>query len=518
MLAYIKGIRWAIVFRAIIWTAIWCGVFGLVVKMSERLADKEPVIFGVIIVAAIVGSVSITHALLNWRHGAWGSSLAALLVGVFAITVHAALDTSYWSGIIDQINEQVIRERAVTEARDIVAEKRKQRYANYSVSKTAAQIEMDLKAAELNDRWRLSAGCTAVTSKPSQDFCRSYFELKSQHAAAKEASALETMWDAGTSVETQVRRNLAAAATLAARVLGGKAEEWTGIIVAALVVLIQLVLAFAFVIGYAPDKRSQKTLTDHIRHASADNGSHTTPAVTVRPVELQPIHPGLRVPLKTFVGALGAKVSLSEIPNNSPVWKMSGPAELFTGADKNSGSHLSPDPDPKGGTPVAAPDHFRGVTKMIPEPPTGGGMPIKSTEVANSEQAAEVANIEPASTVVTGPWQTEEKPVASRRELKLLQREQADKPHMEVIKRFLAENYDGDRILLKKSGGRKSGGTPASEVIADYERWCEETGAECAGGSHFGRFAKQIMEGTRTAAGRFYPIKRRQAITRKRAA
>ena len=259
MIQKIKAVRWPIVGRAFVWTAIWLAVFALEFIMSWSLAGKQPVIFGIIMVSVIIGSVCLAHAILNWHSGAWGSAMAALAVGIVAIAVHSTFNVSFWSSVATEINEQVMREKAANAARDIVAEKRKERYANSASGKSAAQIDAELKAMEFNDRWTWSKGCTDATASASRSFCTEYFMLKGQRDGAMEAGKLEgIVWNASTSVETEVKRNLAAAAHLFARWFGGEAEDWTGRIVVGVVLLIQLVLAFAFVIGYAPDRRQAR--------------------------------------------------------------------------------------------------------------------------------------------------------------------------------------------------------------------------------------------------------------------
>jgi hypothetical protein len=259
MMNSFKAIPWSRILRAVIWTAIWCGAFALVFMMSMSLAANQPVIFGIIMIAAIVGSVSLAHARINWHHGAWGSAMAALMVGVVGIGVHSALEGSFWSSVIDQINDEVRQEKAMIDARDLVANNRKQRYANSSVGKSVAQIQAEIEAKELDPAIARSKQCADITRIDSRKSCQELANLKVALAAAREAGNLESVvWGAGTTVEAQIKRNLGAVAVLASRLTGGSAEQWTGIIVTGLVVLIQLILAFAFVIGYAPDKRQRK--------------------------------------------------------------------------------------------------------------------------------------------------------------------------------------------------------------------------------------------------------------------
>jgi hypothetical protein len=364
MIAKLKDVRWPIVGRAFIWTAIWLAVFALEFIMSWALADKQPVIFGIIMVSVIIGSVCLAHALLNWHGGAWGSAMAVLAVGIVAVAVHATFNVSFWSGIVTEINEQVAREKAALTARAIVAEKRKERYAHSASGKSASQIDADLKAMEFDERWTRSKKCTDATVPASRSFCAEYFTLKGQRDGAVEAGNLEgIVWNAGTTVETEVKRNLAAAAHLFARWFGGEAEGWTGRIVLAVALLIQLVLAFAFVIGYAPDKR--KTRQDRATAAEAPRGMDITPRA-VAPAPRSPMKPWPHSAVALQTASVGQPPLASKLPGSGGTGSLPTDEPPSPPGDVKPVTEAAPEPKPVTAGPVLVTEGGKSVQKSAP--------------------------------------------------------------------------------------------------------------------------------------------------------
>jgi hypothetical protein len=251
----LKSVNWALAWRRSIWTVVWAAMMALLVVMCIDLAANQPVIFGIVMLAAFVGSIGLAYTRVSWQNGARATAGAALIVSLLAICTHAFMEASYWSSVIEQINQEVTAERAVSDARAAVAEKRKERYVSSSNGRSAGQIEAELKAAETNVLFARTASCADPTAQASREFCASYFLLKAKHAAAIEAGQLESViWSAGTTVETTTKRNLASIAVMASNIFGGQPEQYTALIVITLVLFTQALLAFALVIGWAPEK------------------------------------------------------------------------------------------------------------------------------------------------------------------------------------------------------------------------------------------------------------------------
>jgi len=256
MLQFFKEFNFALAIRRVVWTGVYIAMFGLIVLMSQSLAENQPVLFSIIILAAFVGSIGLVYARRSFQTGAWLTGIAALFLGIGGILVHTVLETSYWSSTIEQINADFQREHAVMEARDVVSDKRKERYANLAGIRTAPQLEALMAKERLDPLWGRSVQCTDATMPDSREFCGNYLELSAEYEAAKEAGELEsTVWSAATVIETSVNRNIASAAILAQKVFGGTVYDWTGMIVAMIVGFTQMLLALSLYVGYAPEKR-----------------------------------------------------------------------------------------------------------------------------------------------------------------------------------------------------------------------------------------------------------------------
>lgn len=371
----LRSVNWALAWRRSIWTIVWAAMMALLVVMCLDLAAHQPVIFGIVMLAAFVGSIGLAYTRISWQNGAQATAAAALLVSLLAIFTHAFMEASYWSSVIDQINQEVNAERAVSDARAAVASKRKERYLSSSNGKSVGQIEAEIKAAEQNKLFRTSEACNAATTKDSSSFCESYWLLKSKLAAAKEAGQLEgIVWSAGTTVETTAKRNLAAIALLAANLFGGNAEQYTAVIVITLVLFTQALLAFALVIGWAPEKPREAT-------AQAEAPATTTmaPIAVVAPPAPSPRS---EMTIRTDVLEKIAGVKASSAPSE--------PAEISTPTPE-----VTPDPDGDGTpaekpiAPEEAPEDTRKVVSLFRDDGTLPEAPRSTKKATKPEAKAE---------------------------------------------------------------------------------------------------------------------------------
>jgi hypothetical protein len=234
-------------------------MMALLVAMCLDLAHQQPVIFGIVMLAAFTGAIGLAYARHNFQAKAYGSAFAALIVGLLGIAVHGVLESSYWFSIIDEISAQTERQKAVDEARGVVIEKRKERYANSAIGKSVDEIKANIQSAKQHERWVSSAGCTNATVPESRAFCEGYYKLQADLAKAREAGSLEAVvWNATTNVEVGVSRDLAATAIRIAEYLSEDPRKWSGIIVLIIVAFVQAVLALAFIIGYEAGRTSQR--------------------------------------------------------------------------------------------------------------------------------------------------------------------------------------------------------------------------------------------------------------------
>lgn len=321
------------VWKKTIWTAIFCAFLALIVFMSQGMANNQPVIFAMFILAAIVGAIALVYS----KHK------EALVIALLAVTVDVFLEASYWSSTIEDIGAQIVREKAQQAARDIVIEKRKERYSNSEVGKAPAQIEAEIRAAQQNERWTSSKNCMAATATASRVFCEGYFKLQAELAAAKEASSLEeTVWGRGTTIEVDMPRNLAKGAMWISDITGVSVQSATNFLVAALVLFTMAGLALPLRIGFMPEK-PQETPTQ------------------AKPIEA-PIVPEAKEP---------GQGGVSELPG------------------QGGGMVENDDPDPDGGEEIvaeAAPEEevFRDATKNPPHSATVLNHPMKDKHPTNA--------------------------------------------------------------------------------------------------------------------------------------
>lgn len=316
----LKSINWALAWRRTFWTSAFFAFLALVIYMAKDMANSQPVVFGVIVMTAVVGAVAFVYA---------RTSKEALLIAVLAVSIDIFLHASYWSSVIDDISTQVLREQSAASARDVVNEKRRARYAASASGKGAAQLSAEIEVLKQDARWSASAQCSNATATASRAFCQDYYRLVAEHAAAKEASNLEQTVFHTTVEAVDLPRNLAKGAIWVADLTGMSVQDATNMLVALMVLFIQSGLAGSLRIGWAPEK-PQEART--VEKAFAPISVASAP---VQPV-LAPRSPMVALEKMTGVSAVGTK-SVDLAPKQPSV--------------TNSGT------DPDGpGTPIAKPE------------------------------------------------------------------------------------------------------------------------------------------------------------------
>jgi len=244
-MSYLKSVNWARLWKRVIWTFFFACFLALVVFMSKDMANNQPVIFGMVILAAVVTAVAFVYA---------RTSKEALAIAICGLFAHIFLEASYWSSTIEDINAQAGREKLAADARGIVAEKRKQRYDASASGKSPAQIRAEIEAHKQHARWASTKGCVDATVPESRDYCQTYHLLMADLAAAREAERLESVvWQTSIEVDA-VPRNLAKGAIFISSLTGMSIEDATNLLVIVLVLFMQAGLAGSLRVGYAPDR------------------------------------------------------------------------------------------------------------------------------------------------------------------------------------------------------------------------------------------------------------------------
>jgi hypothetical protein len=244
-MSWISSINWARGWRRLIWTLFFAAFYAVVVYMAKDMAGTQPVVFGIILLAAIVCAVAFVYS---------RTSREALVIALLALCVHAFLEISYWSAVVDDTSTQAMREQAAATSRDVVNEKRRARYASSASGKGAGQLAAEVEVLKQDARWMSSGQCTNATAPASRTFCQDYYRLVADLAAAKEAANLEKVVF-HTSVErVDIPRNLAKGALWLSDVTTISVQAATNILVGLMVLFIQAGVALCLRVGWEPEK------------------------------------------------------------------------------------------------------------------------------------------------------------------------------------------------------------------------------------------------------------------------
>jgi hypothetical protein len=329
----LKSVNWARGWRRLIWTLFFAAFYALVVYMAKDMAGTQPVVFGIILLAAIVCAVAFVYS---------RTSKEALVIALLALCVHAFLEISYWSAVVDDTSTQAMREQAAATSRDVVNEKRRARYASSASGKGAGQLAAEVEVLKQDARWMSSGQCTNAAAPASRTFCQDYYRLVADLAAAKEAANLEKVVF-HTSVErVDIPRNLAKGALWLSDVTTMSVQTATNILVGLMVLFIQAGVALCLRVGWEPE-RPQEAAGATFQQPLTLTASKFDPAYSSLPV-------APRTPMKPLEKIAGVKAAnLPEIPDSSPAPESKA---LTLAIEENA---RTPDPDGPG-TPAPAPE------------------------------------------------------------------------------------------------------------------------------------------------------------------
>jgi hypothetical protein len=403
----LKSVNWARGWRRLIWTLFFAAFYALVVYMAKDMAGTQPVVFGIILLAAIVCAVAFVYS---------RTSKEALVIALLALCVHAFLEISYWSAVVDDTSTQAMREQAAATSRDVVNEKRWARYASSASGKGAGQLAAEVEVLKQDARWMSSGQCTNATAPASRTFCQDYYRLVADLAAAKEAANLEKVVF-HTSVErVDIPRNLAKGALWLSDVTTMSVQTATNILVGLMVLFIQAGVALCLRVGWEPE-RPQEAAGATFQQPLTLTASKFDPAYSSLPV-------APRTPMKPLEKIAGVKAAnLPEIPDSSPAPESKA---LTLAIEENA---RTPDPD-------------------------GPGTPAPAPEEPVEEVAEDRANVLPfkASHDTQAEWK------------------------IEKHKRERANENSVTRWLRDRTSplGDNQRGKPAHELLPDYLKYCRQ--------------------------------------------
>lgn len=237
--------------------------YAIIVHLSMELADSQPVMLALLLLSAFVASVGLVYARQSFRGKDWSVGSAALAVTFIATLFSVIGDISYWSGTLDTVHEEVLRDKAIREGQDLVIARQKTRYSSLSNGESAEQLQAAMAGAlakPIGDK-TLGARTKDCTDTASYHYrsCTEYFNLKAKFAAANEAQKLESVvWAAGTHVEKSGRRrDFYRAAVAISDATGWTVEHSILGITSVIVILLQSLMMLSLYIGLSPERRTE---------------------------------------------------------------------------------------------------------------------------------------------------------------------------------------------------------------------------------------------------------------------
>lgn len=246
-----------------IWIAIWMGTMGITLGLCYGLAERQPILLAIIVLAAVVQSVALVYCRIHMRDGNRVSSAAALWVGLLALCVSLVAGTSYWSSTVANVHDEIARDRAKLAGQDLIQDKRREQLAKLASGRSPEAIEADMQLALARSFGKETLGfktadCTD-TSSTHYRYCTEFLGLKGQLASAKELRALEgkVLADSTQVVSVALKRSFYDLAILGSENLGGSVKMWILSIVVLIEACLQSLHLLSLYIGFAPVRRQE---------------------------------------------------------------------------------------------------------------------------------------------------------------------------------------------------------------------------------------------------------------------
>lgn len=289
-----------------IWISIWMGTMGITLGLCYGLAERQPILLAIIVLAAIVQSVAFVYARIHMSDGNRYTWAATLWVGLLALCVSVVAGTSYWSSTIANVHDEIARDRAKLAGQDIIQDKRREQLGKLTAGRSPAAIEADMQLALAKSFGRETLGFKTAdcsdTSSPHYRYCTEFLSLKSQLASAKELKELEgkVLADSTRVVSVAIKRSFYDLAILGSENIGGSVKMWILGIVILIEACLQSLHLLSLYIGFAP-----------IRRQEARTAQKAEPAPIVAEKASSPVSEAIRTP-EELAQALGLPKSAAD--------------------------------------------------------------------------------------------------------------------------------------------------------------------------------------------------------------
>lgn len=199
--------------------AIWVGAIVISVALAWEFQDKQFSIgFAIACLALAVSSFGLLFSRDAWGKNARPEFVAGVLLWVVGAIFFAITEWGYWDSSYGQRFTEYQQASKARQRVENLKDRKWKALTTGEIPVTPAQIEAQLNAAKMNDRWQGTKQCTDATNKDSKDFCKGYFDLQGKLADAQARINLENQFSAAaTETKGSLVHNLLAGADVIAR-------------------------------------------------------------------------------------------------------------------------------------------------------------------------------------------------------------------------------------------------------------------------------------------------------------
>ena len=199
--------------------AIWALAFGISLALAWEFHDgQNKIAISLAILALVLSGFGLLFARDAWQKYAYPECAAGIALWAVGASFFAITEWGYWDSSYGQRHAEFQQGNKAQVRREGLKDQRWKALTTGEFPPTPAQIEAQVSAAKMNDRWASTRQCTEATTTPSKDFCKGYFELLEKLAAAQQRDTAEKQFIQSTTDQApKLVHNLLAGAEVIAR-------------------------------------------------------------------------------------------------------------------------------------------------------------------------------------------------------------------------------------------------------------------------------------------------------------
>lgn len=177
--------------------AIWLLAFGLSIKLAWDFSGQQlSVAFGALFLALVMSAFGLIFARDAWRLKAWPEFCFGSALWIAGAASFGIMEFGFWSSSYNERHAVYVQAKTTQARAEGLDERDWKALTTGQLPVAPAQIEAQLNAARQNERWRATSGCTDATTRPSQEFCKTFFEMQASLAGAQQRIRLEEKFKA----------------------------------------------------------------------------------------------------------------------------------------------------------------------------------------------------------------------------------------------------------------------------------------------------------------------------------